>query len=269
MKKKMKSTGSFVIAGMTAASLVSGCDNSTKQWESSPGTRGFINLKAVEKAFKKDSDVARFESRINEIFEGDHLVVFSSKPITGGFVLTAQEDLDKDKKPSEGDDPLFSLTVADGKATLQGMSVNSYYTSSWVYNPREENRGNYTRSHYHRPYFHYWYWGRGWGGYYTPMGRYDSIRQHRSSYRKSSAFRSQVKSNVTNENYMAKRYGGGFRKSAKSQSGVRKSYVSRTMKSSGFKQGLSGSKSTSGWGARGSSSSRGFGGMRGSSGFGV
>ncbi len=286
-KKKKRSNKYLLVAGMATASAISGCDKSTKQWSNSPGTNGFINLEAVKAAFQKNSNIEDFEKRVNEVFEGDKLIIFSSEERSGGFIYTAKEDLDGDKKISPADDTLFVLSVFSGTAILQGAGVNKYYKESWVYNPPGERaEKEYSRSHYNRPHFHYWYWGRRWGGYYTPAPRYDTMSDHRNSYRNSSAFVSQVNNNAAFEQRMANRYGSGFRKSANTVSTTRKNYISNTKKSSGFKGMVSRTKGTSGWGTRsrssasraasrgGFSSARGsarggFGGGRGSSGFGV
>jgi len=205
----------FLTGIAAAASLVSGCSKTSKQWTNAPGTRGFINLDAVKNAFQENQNVAEFEKRINEIFEGDGVVVFSSKETSRGFVLKAKEDLDKDKKVSGKDDLLFTLTVDRGRkrATLEGAGINRFYKDSWVYAPRHES--HYTNRHYghHGPYFGHWYWGRGWGGYYTPRRSYDDMWTHRQSYRGSRDFRDQVKQNSAYEGQMAKKYGDGFRKS--------------------------------------------------------
>lgn len=276
--KKKRTNQYFLVAGLTAASLISGCNKTGKEWAKSPGTNGFINLDAVKKAFQDDRKVEDFEKRVNEIFEGDNLVIFDSKVINGGFKYTAKEDLDRNKEISPGDETIFILTVANGKANLQGAGVNKYYQESWRYKPTEEKQ-TYTNQHYHRPYFHYWYWGRRWGGYYTPRQSYDRMSGNRNSYRQGSAFVSQVNSNVDFENRMSKRYGAGFRKSVGGVSSVRQSYINNTKKSSGFKGLLSKNKSSSirskssakgGFtGARSASRGGRSGGFRGSSGFSV
>jgi hypothetical protein len=125
--KKKRSNRYLLVAGMATASAISGCDKSTKQWANSPGTNGFMNLDAVKKAFQKNSNVEDFEKRVNEIFEGDNLIIFSSDETSRGFIYTAKEDLDGDKTISPPDETLFVLSVLGGTATLQGAGVNEYY----------------------------------------------------------------------------------------------------------------------------------------------
>jgi hypothetical protein len=245
MKKKKKRTNQYiVVAGLTAASLVSGCDKSVKEWPNSPGTNGFVNLDAVKKAFQDNPKVEDFEERVNEVFEGDNLIIFESQELNKGFVYTAKEDLDKDTVISSGDETLFTLTVANGKATLQGAGVNKYYKETWSYKPVDKDQPSSERHHHHTHFYH-WYGMRGWGGYYTPRQSYNRISGSRDSYRQGSAFVSQVNNNVGFENRMTKRYGTGFRKSVSDVSSVRKSYINTTKKSSGFKGMLSKNKSSS------------------------
>lgn len=282
-KKRRRANRYFLVAGMSAASLVAGCNKADKEWASSPGTNGFVNLDAVKKAFQDNPKVEGFEERVSEIFEGDNLIIFSAEEINKGFIYTAKEDLDNDKEISSGDETLFTLTVADGKATLQGAGVNKYYNETWEYKPVPKDQPPLDR-HYHHTHFYHWYGRSRWLGYYTPRQSYDRISGHRDSYRQSSAFVSQVNSNVGFENKMVQRYGAGFRKSVGDVSPVRKSYISTTKKSSGFKNLLSKNKSSSlrsksstkgGFrsavsSSRGGSKSGGrAGGFRGSSGFSV
>lgn len=299
MHRRRNSQGYLLVAGLTATSMLSGCDKSSKptdtvQWSNAPGTKGLINLDAVKQAFNKDPDVAKFEDRVNEIFEGDNLVTCGSKIIDGGFLLTATEDLDADGKLSPKDEELFTLTVAKGRATLQGKGVNSYYEESWPYDPPKKEE--YTRSrssgYYHRPYFHYWYWGRGWGGYYTPRSRYNSMSLHRRGFRSSSAYSSQINNNMGFEKRMDSKHGSGFRNSVRTDSPVRSSYIKQKTSDPAFRESLKTRKGGAAWSTRAtstksssfrsavnppkstrsvssSSRSRGFGGFRSSSGFGI
>ncbi len=274
MKKNKKRANQYLlVAGAAAASLAPGCDNTQKQWENSPGTNGFVNLDAVKKAFIEHPKVEDFEERVNEIFEGDNLIIFKAKEIKGGFTYNALEDLNRDKEASSDDESLFILTLVNGRATLQGTGVNKYYKETWAYEPVKEDQPPSNR-HYHHTHFHYWYWGRSWRGYYTPRQSYDRINDHRNGYRQSSAFVSQVNNNVNYENNMAKRYGAGFKKSVGAVSNTRKSYINNTKKSGNVNNLVKNSKSAS---VRSSSSAKssfsssrsGSGGFRGSSGFGV
>lgn len=206
------------------------------------------------------SNVEDFEKRVNEIFEGDGLVIFKADKVQGGFQYLAYEDLNKDKLISSADDRLFTITVANGTATLKGAGVNSYYSESWPYEPKEEeiaaakeeeNGGSTGTTHRrHGSSFFMWYaLGRWSGGYHTPASSYSAMSAHRASYRGSSAYASQVKTNSAYQTSATKRYGAGFRSASSQVSSSRSSRISST-RSSGVR-------------------SSGGGSFRGSSGFGV
>ena len=141
MKKLKKSKNLKIIAtGLASASLLSGCGPSrpkepkeVQDWRKAPGTNGFINLGDVVKAFNTHKKAEDFEKRVNEIYEGDHLLIFQAnsnanatpielkykqKPTTEGFVYAAIEDLNQNEIVDAGDDPLFYIVVLNTKATL-------------------------------------------------------------------------------------------------------------------------------------------------------
>ena len=194
------------------------------------------------------------------------------------------------------DDLLFTLRVKGRTAELKGDGVNSYYKETWIYEPpagsEEKVRDVQHRSSFaSSPFFWWWMLSPGWGGYYTPMGRYNSMYSHRTSYRNSGSYGSQVGRNARFEGQMGSKYGTSFRNSMNSSSAQRKSYIRSAPKSPGFKEKVAASKgktgtakksqfrsssrksgsfsgtSTKSSGSRKSSSSRGYGGFRGSSGF--
>lgn len=279
------------VAGLTGVTLVTGCGGGERdRWANSPGTNGFVNLDAVKEVFRKNTSVREFERRVNEIFEGDNLVVFEAKETRGGFILSAREDLDGNKRSTTMDDLLFTLTVDRRMVTLKGADVNSYYKETWVYDPPEkESRDRLSRDPGSGPYFDDWHWAHGWGGYFTAMVLYNSISSHRDRYRQTGRFSSQIGRNSAFENRMAGRYGNSFRRAARRPaSSQRQYYLRKTSTSRGFKNRLAVNKSRSGWGIRsqmrsagnlkgsrtfsaraGSSGGRGFGSFRGSSGIGV
>lgn len=286
-----------VVATAVGIGMVSSCSRNNKakdlaNWEGTHGTQGFINLNDVRDAFRSNESMVEFENRVNELFEGDNLVVFQAKEVTKGFELSAREDLDGSKSTTSKDDLLFTLSVKGRTATLKGAGVNKYYTESWIYEPpagaaaQVQDRTRHS-SFSSSPFFWWWVLSPGWGGYYTPMSHYNSIYAHRTSYRSSSAYRSQVSRNASFESQMSKKHGSSFRSSMASASSQRKSYIRSAPKSPGFKQKLAASKGKTGsapksqlrsssgvkrsfsGSSKSSSSSKGYGGYRGSSGFGI
>ena len=312
MKKPKKSKNLKIIAtGLASASLLSGCGPSrpkepkeVQDWRKAPGTNGFINLGDVVKAFNTHKKAEDFEKRVNEIYEGDHLLIFQAnananatpfelkykqEPTTEGFVYAAIEDLNQNEIVDAGDDPLFYIEVLNNKATLYGLGVNKYYRYSWTYTPTEEKKeeSSYVE-HYRSPYYHHWYYGRGWGNYYTPRERYSENKKDRNKYRGSNEYVSQLKSNAKYESTAARAYGRSFTASADNQSDARKNYITNAPKSSNFRSTIgsnptSKQKSSSGTSSTysrtamatgavvGGLSSRGgrYGGSRGSSGIGI
>jgi len=257
MKNSKRWNKYFILAGMAGATAYSGCSRSARQYAETRGMNGFINMDAVKEAFQKYPQVNEFEKRVNEIFEGDNLIIFESSSTNYGFIYNAYEDLDKSKKVDEKDDKIFALKVEWDTVTLQGFGVNNYFNETWPYTPpKEEKEKDYTHHdrYRHRPTFFYWYFGRGWRGYYTPRDRYAGITAHRNKYRQSGDYSRQIKSNGKFEDNMSKQYGANFRKSANRVSNTRSTHLKATGRSA----------------SRGSySRGRGFGGHRGSSGFGV
>lgn len=286
------------VATIVGVSMLNTCssrrEDAVSDWENAQGTQGFINLNDVRDAFRDNEAMPAFEKRVNEIFEGDNLVVFEAKEVNGGFEILAREDLDGSKSTTSKDDLLFTLQVKGRTATLKGAGVNDYYKESWLYEvPANAQQQMASSQHSHSsfassPFFWWWVLSPGWGGYYTPMGRYNTIYSHRSTYRNSSAYQTQVSSNGRFGSSMSQKHGSTFRNSTSTPSAARKSYIRSTKQSPDFKSKLAASKSTTGSSARSqmrsssgskkssfsgssnkSSSSRGYGGFRGSSGFGI
>lgn len=247
---------------------------------------GIVNLNEVRDAFRATHEMAVFEQRVNEIYEGEQMVVFEAKELSNGFQLLAREDLDGSKSTTASDDLLFTLSVKGREATLKGNGANDYYKATWLYEPPADaatrvtevhNRSSFASS----PFFWWWVLSPGWGGYYTPMSRYDSMYAYRSGYRNSGSYRDQVSRNTS----YARKNGSSFRNTSSTMSSQRKSYVSKMPSTSGYKQKIaassrktgtsaksqtrsSGTKSSSFSGtSKKSGSSKGYGSFRGSSGF--
>jgi hypothetical protein len=255
----------FVLAaGLASISLMTGCNKTEKQWENSPGTKGFINLDDVAETFKRNRDMISFQNRVNEIFEGDNLVVFKVDKTNSGFVMNASEDLNQDKAFSSGDDPLFVLTLKKhtnkSTVTLKGLGVNRYYSKTWTYDEKREKA--YYNSYYHGHHHHglaFFYWfgpgRRSWSGYHTTRKDYTTAANNRNNYRKSSEFKSQIKRNNSFDSSMSRKNGNRFVAAAAGTTMLRNSYIKSKKSSPSFKNNLASSKSTSAWGARAGSAS--------------
>ena len=232
---------SLMVVGIASASLLTGCcKDEVNQWKETPGAKGKINLNDVKSAFQNDQNVKNFEKRVNEIFEGENLILFESNPIRNGFELKAYEDLDENKMVSDGDEHLFTLTVANGRCTLEGLGVNGYYKETWNYKHQNAHRTRtYVRYRSRSPYFYHWYGGRySWDRYYTPRSHYDSIYSHRSTYRNSSAYDTQVNSNTRYQNQMSSQHGAAYTAAMANVSPARASYIQQKASNSSFRNTL-------------------------------
>lgn len=266
MSKKESSINKVLAAGLTAATVLTSCGSGDtdaqrlEKWANSPGTKGFINLDAVKKAFSENQNVHDFQNRVNEIYEGDQLILLSHVPSDKGFRIEAYEDLNYNNLiDSNGDDRVFILQVSEQKVTLQGSGVNQYYKKSWFYNVekyKEEEQRTTTRRHSHSTYFTHWYYGgRNYRRYTTPRSEAEEIRRNRDSYRKSNEFKTQVSDNVKFENRMKKAHGTTFVASVNNVSSVRTKHVTDQIRKPSIDKNLSNASKSSGWGIRNQSSS--------------
>ena len=71
------SLGGIVAAAPLAAACSSG--PSYEDWAATDGAAGSINLDDVQAAFKDSKSATDFERRVNEIYEGDGLVIIRAR----------------------------------------------------------------------------------------------------------------------------------------------------------------------------------------------
>lgn len=238
MARRRKMSLSLVLGAsmMVAGPVIAGCSSgvSADQWAATEGAIGRINMEEVEDAFKKSQTVEEFEKRLNEIYEGDGIVLVRAKDEEGKRVIEGFEDLDGDfdLDPAR-DDLLFTITNEGGANDLRGQGANQHYRSSF-------GGGNFLFT-----YLIFSSLGRGGYGYYTPRGRGPQMQSQRNTYRGSTAYTGgQVKRNSTY--YSKQRASSGL-------SSNRTSYIGRTKTSGAFRTSNTGVRS-------------GFGKFRGSSG---
>ena len=75
-RKIVAVAGTMVLAGPALAACAMG--PTYEQWAETDGAAGRINLEEVQEAFKKSESPSEFERRVNEIYEGDSLVLILS-----------------------------------------------------------------------------------------------------------------------------------------------------------------------------------------------
>ena len=80
---KRKRMGMTLLMG--SGILMAGCSVgvSADSWAATEGAIGRINMEEVEEAFKKSQTVEEFEKRLNEIYEGDGIVLIRAKEEDG------------------------------------------------------------------------------------------------------------------------------------------------------------------------------------------
>ena len=230
--------GTMVIAGPATAACVPG--PTYEDWAATDGAAGRINLDDVQEAFKKSDSPTEFERRVNEIYEGDGLVLIRSSQDGDALVLEGFEDLNGNSAIEDSsDDLLFSIVKGDDTNELRGHGTNGYYHSSF-------GGGDFL--------FTYLLISSLSGPryYYTTPARAGTMRTERTNYRGASAYRSQVSKNTKYFSKQKSFYGSRYDSASRNISQGRKSYLASSKASSSFKTSKTGVRSS--WGA--SSSSR-------------
>ena len=240
--------GTMVVAGPVAAACVPG--PTFDEWAETDGAAGRINLDEVQEAFKKSGSPTEFERKVNEIYEGDGLILIRSSQDGDKLVLDGFEDLNGNGTIDEAaDDLLFSVVNEKDANELRGHGANGYYRSSF-------GGGNFLFtalliSSLSGPRY-----------YNTPRSRVGSMRANRTSYRGSSAYRTQVSNNgrffSRQKSFNTSRYNSASRNLSQGRS----SYQATQQRSGAFKNSTTGVRSR--WGS--TSASRRSGGFRGGGG---
>ncbi len=240
--------GTMVVAGPVAAACAPG--PTFDEWAATDGAAGRINLDEVQEAFKKSTSPTEFERKVNEIYEGDGIILIRSSQDGDTLVLEGFEDLNGNGTIDETtDDVLFSIVKQQDNNELRGHGANGYYRSSF-------GGGNFL--------FTYLLISSLSGPRYysTPRSRAGTIRANRTSYRGSSGYRNQVSKNSRffsrQKSFNSSRYNSASRNLSRGRS----SYLTSNKTSGAFKSSSTGVRSR--WGS--SSVSRRSGGFRGGGG---
>ena len=257
MASRLGKIGMRTMAGALVATgpVIAACETgpSYEEWAATDGAAGRINLDEVQAAFKSAKSGTDFERRVNEIYEGDKLVLIKVKQDAEGTTVEAWENLNKNLVIDEGDDLLFSIQErADKSYNMRGYGANGYYNSGF-------GAGNFFLTALvlssMRPY--------GGAYYYAQPGRahYSRLNSQRSTYRRSSGYRSQVSKNTRYFNRQGNFAGTRFEDAGRNLGSSRRTYQSTQKSTSGFKNSATGVRSS--WGSSGRGSSFGRGGSRG------
>ena len=228
----------FLGAGMMVAGpVIAGCtaDVTHAEWAATEGAIGRINLDDVQVAFQKSTSTEAFEKRVNEIYEGDGIVLFRAKEENRKRILEAFEDLNKDGQIDPGkDDLLFTITNDEiGSNHLQGHGANSHHSSF-------AGSGNFLFT-----YMILSSLGRGGYGYRTAPARIPQMEKERDDYRGGPGYhgtggRGQVEKNTGYYNKQKGYNRTSYTKSGTNLSPTRTSYIGSQKASGGFKSSSSG-----------------------------
>ena len=250
--RKMRLGTALSLGGIVAAGpLLAACgEPSYEDWAATDGAAGRINLDDVQEAFKNSDSATEFERRVNEIYEGDGLVLIRAKQDGEQLTLEGWEDLNSDNTIDEAnDDQLFAIVRgSNGDHEMRGYHANGYYNSHF-------GAGDFLFTYLLisaiTPRF---------GGYYysTPPSSGSQMRSQRTTYRNSSAYGGQVQRNASYNTKQASFSGSRYQSSRGNVSSNRSSYQSTQRTSGSFRTSNTISRTSS---VR--SSSRSFGGFGG------
>ena len=239
------------LGGIVAASpLIAACGGpSYEDWAATDGAAGRINLDDVQQAFKDSDNATDFERRVNEIYEGDGLVLIRARQDGQTLTLEGWEDLDSDNTIDDAkDDQLFSIVKGtNNEYDMRGYHGNGYYNSHF-------GAGDFLFTYLlisslsPRGYY-----------YSTPPTSGTQMRNQRTTYRNSSAYNGQAQRNASYSNKQASFAGSRYQQSKGNVSANRSSYQSTQKSTGAFQSSNTISRSSS---VRSSSSGRsgGFGG---------
>ena len=250
--RKFKLGTAISLGGLVAAApLIAACagEPSYEDWAATDGAAGRINLDDVQQAFKDSKSATDFEERVNQIYEGDGLVLVRAKQDGSALTLEGWEDLNGNSEIEDAsDDLLFSVVKGDNdEYDMQGHNANGYY-----------------RSHFGGGDFLFTYLiisSLSPRGYYynTPVSRGGDLRNQRTTYRQSQSYNRQTQRNSSYNSKQASFAGSRYQQSRGNVSSNRTTYQQTQRTSGSFTNSNSVRRGSSG-GFRSSSRSGGLGG---------
>ena len=241
MAPRLRKLSATILAGSAIAGspLIAACSSgpSYDNWAATDGAAGRINLDDVQQAFKDSRSATEFEDRVNEIYEGDGIILIRAEQDGERLTLEGWEDLNGNNQIEDSrDDLLFSIVKNDDQNELRGHNANSYYHSPF-------GGGSFLFGYMlgsalsPGPYF-----------YSTPVNRGSSIRQGRANYRQSSRYGSQVSRNSRYTTRQQGFAGSRYQDSSRNLSSNRQTYQQTQRSSGAFRSSNAVSRSGSGSG---------------------
>ena len=228
VRKQIRFSTALSLGGMVAVSpLLAACGGgpSYEDWAATDGAAGRINLDDVQAAFKDSKSATEFERRVNEIYEGDGVILVRARQDGNQLTLEGWEDLNGNGEIDDSsDDQLFDIVKgSNDEYDMRGHHGNGYYNSHF-------GAGNFL--------FTYLLLSSiGPRGYYynTPPSRVPDMRRQRTSYRQSSAYTRQTQRNSTYQTRQAQFAGSRYQQSRGNVSSSRRTYQSTQRTTGGFK----------------------------------
>ena len=250
--KKFRLGTSISLGGVVAAApLLAACASgpSYDDWAATDGAAGRINLEDVQQAFKDSQSATQFEDRVNQIYEGEGLVLIRAKQDGGALTLEGWEDLGGNSEIDDATDDLLFTIVKDAndEYDMRGHHANGYYNShfgagdflfTYMLISAMSPRGYY---------------------YNTPVSRGPTIRNQRTTHRQGQGYSRQVQRNGAYNGKQATFAGSRYQQSKSNVSSNRTTYQQTQRTSGGFKTSSSVQRS----GSSAFRSSRGSGGFGG------
>lgn len=249
---------SRMVIAVSAGSLLAGspllvaCGGgpSYSQWAATDGAAGRINLDDVQEAFKESSSATDFETRVNEIYEGDGIILIRARQDGQRLTLEGWEDLDGNGSIDDAaDDQLFAIIKEDEQHQLQGYHANSYYHSHF-------GAGDFLFTYllisslggFGSPYY-----------YQTTPTRGATIRQERTAYRSSGQYNTQLERNSRYTSRQQTFAGSRYQDAGRNVSSSRQTYQQTQRTSGAFRSSGSLTRSSSSSISRSASSGGGSG----------
>ena len=125
-------TGGLVAGSPLIAACSSGPTIAYDDWAATDGAASRINLDDVQEAFKSSKSATEFERRVNEIYEGDGIIIIRALQDGERLTLESWEDLNGNNDIDEsGDDRLFSIVKVNEEYDMRGHGANGYYHSGF------------------------------------------------------------------------------------------------------------------------------------------
>ena len=250
-KKRTRKTTFALLAGasLIAGPAIAACDSGPtyEDWAATDGAAGRINLDEVQQAFKDAESPTDFEKRVNEIYEGDGIVLIRVEQDGDYMNLEGWEDLNNSKQIEDAsDDRLFSIVRNHNREhEMRGYGANSYYHHGF-------GAGDFLFTYMLLSAFN----PMGGYYYYTPTYRYDTISRDRTNYRNSASYRSQVSKNSSYFSKQKTFAGSSYDQASRNISSNRQTYMSSQKTSGSYKSSSTGVRSSWGSSSRGSSLGR-------------